>query len=133
VSAVADAIALASFKLRFFDVHVRAVPQKGLDGCPFAGPGVDIRGEEARRALEAAAPVRAWLEAREPGIVLRSLSIDHARQRVLITLEPAAEETRPRVLRFDPPHAMELALAARDVERIVGEACVRALRRRASS
>lgn len=124
--------ALASYKLRFHEGHVRAVPARDLAGCPFAGPGVDLRGDAAARVLEAAAPIRAWLEAREPGVALRSLSIDRARMRVLVTLDGAAGE-RPRVLRFDPPSANELVDAAAELERRLADACAEALARRAST
>lgn len=93
---------------------------------------MDVRGVEARAVLEASGPVRAWLEAREPGIQLRSLSVDRVRLRVLVTLQPAAGELRPRVLRFDAPYATELIEAASDVEARISDACVRALRRRAA-
>jgi hypothetical protein len=121
-------LALASYKLRFHDEHVRAVPERGLDGGPFAGPGVDLRGDAARAILAAAAPIRAWLEAREPGVALRSLSIDRGKQRVLVTIEQDGD--RPRVLRFDPPHAPEIIEAARELERLLGAACEAALRAR---
>ena len=119
---------LASYKLRFHEQHVRALPAEGDDGCPFAGPGVDLRGEAAREIFALAAPMRAWLEAREPGIVLRSISVDRRRPRVLVTLDNAGE--RPRVLRFDPPYASELVEAAAGLERRLGEACAAAVRAR---
>ena len=74
----ARALPLASYKLRFHDVHVRAVPARDEAGCPFAGPGVDLRGDDARAVLGDAVlvgPFRAWLEAREPGVTLRSVSV----------------------------------------------------------
>lgn len=89
----------------------------------FAGPGVDLRGEDAARAIAAAAPVEAWLVAREPGIVLRSLSVDRGKMRVLVTLEPASPGERPRVVRFDAPHAGEIVDAAREAERVIADAC----------
>lgn len=106
------------------------MPERGLDGRAFAGPGVDLRGAEADRAIAAAAPIEAWLSAREPGIVMRSLSVDRARSRVLVTLEPGPG-SRPRVLRFDPPYADELIASGGDVERVVGEACAIKLAARA--
>lgn len=126
-------ITLASYKLRVFDEHVRAVPSRDEDGCPFRGPGVDLRGDDARAVLAEMGGIRAWLEAREPGVVLRSLSVDLARPRVLVTLAaPAGSAERPRVLRFDPPYADELVLAAAPVEGAIREASARALRRRTS-
>ena len=91
----------------------------------FAGPGVDLRGDDAGRILALAEPMIARLEAREPGIVMRSLSVDHAKQRVLVTLEPPPErdETRPRALRFDPPSSTEIIDAGAEAERAIAEAC----------
>lgn len=86
----------------------------------FAGPGVDLRGDEAERILALAKPMVAWLEAREPGIVMRSLSVDRSKQRVLVTLEQDGD--RPRALRFDPPSATELIDAGAEAERALGEA-----------
>lgn len=124
-------IPLASYKLRFHDEHVRAVPARDEAGCPFKGPGVDVRGEEARPLLALAAPFRAWLDAREPGVTLRSLSVDVTAQRVLITLEPMAADQRPRVVRIDPPQADELIAAAAPLEAAIGAVCIDKLRRRA--
>lgn len=121
--------ALASYKLRFFDRHVRAVPTHDNAGCPFAGPGVDLRGEAADAVLALAAPLRAWLEAREPGIVLRSLSVDVAKLRVLVTLEQPGD--RPRVLRFDPPSSTALLEQGNPLATEIERACRAALARRA--
>ncbi len=128
-------LALASYKLRFFDEHVRAVPARDAEGCPFAGPGVDVRGESARAILATAAPVRAWLEAREPGVMLRTMSLSRGKSgdeapRVLATLEATAQGERPRVIRFEMPHAAEIADAAKAAETLVEEACVAALEKR---
>lgn len=124
-------VVLRSYKLRAFEDHVRAVPARDHEGCPFAGPGVDLRGEAARHVLEALGPVRAWLEAREPGVTLRSLSADLERPRVLVTLAPAPGEARPRVVRFDPPWASDLLEAATELEARLREATASALRARA--
>ena len=123
---------LASYKLRFHEDHVRAVPARDEAGCPFAGPGVDLRGDEARALFALATPFRQWLEAREPGVTLRSLSVDRAAQRVLITLEPdqRAADQRPRVVRIDPPHADELLAAAAPLEAALGAVCLDKVRRR---
>lgn len=126
------ALPLASYKLRFFEDHVRAVPLRDVEGRPFAGPGVDLRGDAARHVLNAAAPLRAWLEAREPGVVLRSVSVDRGRPRVIVTLEPASGEPRPRVVRLDSPFADELVAAAGELEARLGRACETALLRRAA-
>jgi hypothetical protein len=105
--------ALASFKLRFHEVHVRVVPSVDPAGRPFAGPGVDLRGAEAEAVLDLAAPLRAWIDAREPGAALRSLSVDMKRGRVLLTLASITPiDPRPRVVRFDPPHSEELLASA---------------------
>ena len=122
--------ALVSYKLRFHESRVRAVPARDLAGCPFAGPGVDLSGAEASAILDEAGPFRVWLEAREPGVVLRSLSVDMASRRVLITLEPMAAEQRPRVVRLDPPMSEELLAAAGMLEAALSEACTEKLRRR---
>jgi hypothetical protein len=86
----------------------------------FSGPGVDLRGDAAEHIFELARPMIAWLEAREPGIVMRSLSVDRAKQRVLVTLE--REGDRPRALRFDPPAATELIDAGAEAERAIADA-----------
>jgi len=122
---------LVSYKIHLEDVHVRAVPARDASGAPFAGPGVDFRGDDARAVIEAARPVIAWLDAREPGVVVRSISVKTRGPRVLVSLAPLGSDPRPRAMRFDPPYANELRDAARDAERIIGEACTRALARRA--
>jgi hypothetical protein len=109
---------------------VRAVPDRDEAGCPFGGPGVDLRGEEARAILGLAGPIRAWLEAREPGIELRSVSVDRRAGRVLVTLAPNPGE-RPRVVRIDPPHAEELMAGAAALEAALIAASAAKLRLRA--
>jgi hypothetical protein len=121
---------LASYKLRFCDDHVRALPARDEAGRRFEGPGVDFRGEEARPLLALATPFREWLDAREPGVTLRSVSVDLAAQRVLITLEPMAADQRPRVVRIDPPQSDELIAAAAPLEAAIGAVCIEKLRRR---
>lgn len=121
---------LASYKLGFHDTHVRATPARDAAGCAFAGPGVDLRGAEASAVLALASPFRAWLEAREPGVVLRSLSVDRRSLKVLITLAPMAPDQRPRVVRLDPPHSEELIAAGAALEAALGEACEAKLRAR---
>lgn len=125
-----NGLPLASYKLRFHEDHVRAVPARDEAGCAFSGPGVDLRGDEARAVFALATPFRAWLEAREPGVTLRSLSVDLAAHRVLITLEPMAANQRPRVVRIEPPHADELIAAAAPLEGALGAVCMEKLRRR---
>lgn len=121
---------LATYKLRVHDNHVRAVPRVGLDGSPFVAPGVDLRGDDAVQIIDAAAPIFAWLNAREPGVRVRSISVRIDGPRVLVSLEPLDAVSRPRALRFEPPYANELRDAGRDAERLIGDACARVLSRR---
>jgi hypothetical protein len=123
-------IDLRSYKIRFHDRHVRAVPRTGLDGCPFAGPGVDLRAEEADAVIAAAAPVVAWLTEREPGVVVRSISIDKDAPRALATLEAVREHDKPRVVRIDAPQASELVAAAAGAEAAIVRYAEAALSRR---
>lgn len=97
---------LRSFKLRFADEHVRIVPATDAAGCPFSGPGVDLRGEPAARAFALAEPLLAALAEAEPGIAVRSLAIDLERPRITASLDPSAPtpagaDPRPRVVRID--------------------------------
>ncbi|MDI1451080.1 hypothetical protein [Polyangium sp. 6x1] len=96
---------IRSFKLRVADRHVRVVPKTDAEGCPFSGPGVDLRGERAAEALAAAAPLFEALASFEPGVVIRSLSFDFERERLLATLDPTTPgaDPRPRVVRIDGP------------------------------
>lgn len=95
-----DALPIASFKLQLAERRVRIVPAVDVSGCPFAGPGVDVVGEEAASVFALAAPVLGWLEAREP-VRVRSLSLDVGRRRLLATVEAGRGE-RPRVVKIDP-------------------------------
>lgn len=79
--------------------------------------------------MAATTEVLTWLRAREPGVDLRSLSVDLVRPRVLLTLVPPPGE-RPRALRFDPPSADELIAAAHPAESVIAEACLHVLRQR---
>lgn len=128
-----DVLPLASYKIRLQDGHVRAVPALATDGSAFSGPGVDLRGADATAAIEAAKPVIEWLDAREPGVKVRSISVRVEGPRVLVSLEPLGNDPRPRAMRFDPPYANELRDAARAAERLIGQACVKALAKRAGS
>lgn len=114
--------AIASFKLRFFDAHVRI-------GLVSGEPGVDLRGDEAEAAFAAAAPMIAWLLAREPGARLRTLSLDLATGRVLVTID-AGDGARPRALRVDAPASQELVDAAADVVHHLTARAVEKLARR---
>jgi hypothetical protein len=125
---------LRSFKLRIADRHVRIVPAKDAQGCPFSGPGVDLRGEEAERAIAAGEPIASALCAMEPGIVIRSVSIDFERPRLLATLEPTTPEAdpRPRVVRIDEGPALRAILeASRPLTHLLLEAAHRAIAARA--
>ena len=107
---------LRSFKLRFRDGHVRIAPATDAGGSPFLGPGVDLFGAAAMRAFELAEPMLAWLRAREPGIALRSMSVDVPRGRVLVSFEDAhGVSGKPMVLRVDAPESGELLEAAAPV------------------
>jgi hypothetical protein len=118
---------LASFKLNAREVRVRIVPAQDARGCPFEGPGVDLVGEAARQAIAHAAPIRRWLESREPGVVLRSVSIDLRSRRVLVTIEGGP---KPRVLRIDAPASAELVDCARPLVEHLERAAAAALARR---
>lgn len=107
---------LASFKIRLHDQHVRAV----VAGHP--GPGVDLRGDDARRVIAAAQPMIDWLSAREPGVDVRSISVNDAR--ILVSL---AAEPKPRALRIEAPDLRE---AAADAAALILTLSVRALERR---
>ncbi len=99
----ADApLPIASFKLQLTERRARIVPARDASGCAFAGPGVDVVGDDTAPLFALAAPIRAWLEAREP-VRIRSLSLDVARGRLLVTLEAdPGLGGRPRVVQIDP-------------------------------
>jgi hypothetical protein len=99
---VTEPLPIASFKLQFAERRVRIVPAVDASGGPFAGPGVDLVLDEADAVLALARPLLAWLEAREP-VRVRSLSLDVARRRLLVTLEAEPGLVgRPRVVKIDP-------------------------------
>ncbi len=129
----ATALPLASFKLRFFDEHVRIVPSHDARGCSFAGPGVDLRGDDAREAIARAKPIVAWFLAREP-VVMRTLSIDFVVRRVLATFEASRAGERPRVLRIggrgDEGGADELLALAAALAKHLGVAASAQIARR---
>lgn len=116
---------LASFKLRFADRHVRIVPLEH-EGCPFEGPGVDVRGGDAETIFAAAAPMVAWLYEREPNARLRSLSFDLRALRVLLTLDDPSLQ-KPRVIRVDPPASSELYDRAKDLFPLLADTAERAI------
>lgn len=121
------AVTIASFKINAREHRVRVVPERGEDGCPFEGPGVDLLGDEARTVIARAAPMLAWLRAREPDVDLRSLSVDLRKQRVLVT---AGDGAKPRVIRIDPPASIELIDEARTLLDHLGSAVLGPLRKR---
>ncbi len=98
---------LRSFKLQRAERRVRIVPSTGLDGCPFAGPGVDLIDAESDAAQALASPLFRGIEAFEPGVRIRSLSVDLDRMRLLVTLEAPG---RPRVVRMENPGTVERLL-----------------------
>jgi len=113
------ALPIASFKLQLAERRVRVVPARDASGRPFAGPGVDLVGDDTSEAFALASPLLGWLEAREP-VRVRSLSFDVLRRRLLVTLEA---EPRPRVVKIDPglnagASAELLALAAPLIRRL---------------
>ncbi|APR84312.1 Hypothetical protein A7982_09661 [Minicystis rosea] len=124
---------LRSFKLRFTDKHVRAVPRTDARGCPFSGPGVDLRGSEAEAAFAAAAPMVAALAEAEPGIQVRSMAVDFERPRVTATLDPTTPDTDPhaRVVRLDDgPLLRRMIAACEPAVAVITAAATRALARR---
>jgi hypothetical protein len=107
---------LRSFKLRWRDARVRVVPLRGLDGAPFTGPGVDLLGDDAARAFALAAPMEAWLRAREPGLTLRSLGTDLVQGRVLVSFDdPHGVTEKPVALRIVAPDSSALLDAAQEL------------------
>jgi hypothetical protein len=80
-------------------------------GCPFRGPGVDLRGPEAQEVFALSEAVFAWFYARDPSARVRSVSFDLSSRRVLATLSVPGME-KPMVLRVDAPDSNELFDAA---------------------
>jgi hypothetical protein len=89
---------IASFKLQLAERRARILPARDASNRAFAGPGVDLVGDDTAEVFALARPLLAWLEAREP-VRVRSLSLDVDRRRLLVTVEA---EPRPRVVRIDP-------------------------------
>ncbi|HEU4407432.1 MAG TPA: hypothetical protein VFS43_19355 [Polyangiaceae bacterium] len=133
---MSGALPLRSFKLHFVEARARVVPARDASGAAFAGPGVDLVGEGAREALALAAPLVAALAAFEPGVVVRSLSVDLAAPRLLASLEPATPgaDPRPRAVRLAEPALVERVLdRAGPLVRHLGERAREALARRAGA
>ncbi len=93
---------LRSFKLRLVDRHVRIVTEGGPSGL-----GVDLLGADADEAFRLAEPLLAALSLFEPGIRVRSLSVDLEKPKLTATLHA---DGRPRVVRLDPGPALTRVL-----------------------
>jgi len=130
---VSEALPLASFKLQLAEGRARILPMLDASGQPFTGPGVDLTGDEAAAAFVLAAPILAWLQAREP-VRVRSLSLDVGRRRLLVTVEA---QPRPRVVRIDPAvdagASSELLSLAAPLLRHLGEMALAKLASRAQA
>lgn len=123
---------LASFKLRFRDRHVRVLPAEAKPGVAFREPGVDLLGATADEALAAAAPLVAWIRERDPACVVRSISVDLASLRVIVSLEDVhgAARGKPNVLRIDAPTSGDLLARAASLEALLALRAAEALARR---
>ncbi|CAN5426803.1 hypothetical protein BH09MYX1_BH09MYX1_34410 [soil metagenome] len=132
---------IRSFKLRYLDHHVRVVPTWDLAGAPFSGPGVDVLGDDAKRAFILAKPIEDWLRAREPGLALRSLSADISLGRFLVSFDDlhivakanagTSLAGKPVALRIVPPDSSELLDAAKPLVAALEVLAKSALERRA--
>lgn len=105
-AAAAPRLPIARFRIRIDEARVRAAPARDLRGAPFAGPPVDLDRDAARAIVALAAPIAAWMDAVEPGAVLRSIAVDVGTGGVVATLAGAP---RPRVLRIAPADAAPIA------------------------
>lgn len=103
---------IAKFKLRFDTPRARVV----VAGAE--GPGVDLVGDDAARAVALAAPLVAWVRALEPGVVLRSVSFDLEAVKLVATLEASP---KPRVVRADGAVVIDLKDRAPDLLRFLEE------------
>jgi hypothetical protein len=123
---------LTSFKLRFVDTHVRIVPATDTQGCPFGGPGVDLRGEEASAVLRAAEPLVEWVRARDPACTVRGISVALDIGRVLFSLDDphGIRGGKPQALRVDAPDSDELLELAKALVPMLSHAAQQALMRR---
>lgn len=126
----AHASGLRSFKLQRRERRVRVVPALDHDRCPFSGPGVDLLDERCDVVMALAQPLFGGILAFEPGVEIRSVSVDLERPRLLITLEAPG---RPRVVRVDEPSLVERLLApCAPLLASLAEAASAALRARAA-
>lgn len=127
------ALPLRSFKLHFVERRVRIVPARDASGAVFSGPGVDLVGDDARAALVLAAPLVTSVSAFEPGVSVRSISVDLEAPRLLASLEPTAPgaDPRPRAVRLAEPALVDRVLdGAGALVRYLGERAGDALGRR---
>lgn len=113
---------LGSYKIRFHDRHVRAVVEGHV--------GVDLRGDDAARVIAAARPMIDWLDAREPGVDVRSISVNDAR--ILVSVNGVrttdAPAPKPRALRIEDASLRE---AGREAEALIEELARAVIARRA--
>ena len=119
---------LRSYKLNCRERRVRAVPATDDAGCPFEGPGVDLLGVAAEEVIALAAGMFAWVSEREPGMSVRSMSVDLERGRVLMTFDAGA--TRPIVLRVDPPASVDLLSRGEPLATALAAQCSSAIAKR---
>lgn len=119
---------LKSYKLHFVNAHVRVVPETDATGSPFLGPGVDLRGDAARAAFARCDGMLAWIEERERGMKVRSMSVDLGAGRVLVTFDIGG--ARPVVVRVDRPASVELIGRGLELERWLQSAAADAIARR---
>jgi hypothetical protein len=113
---LAEPIELTSFKLRYFETHVRIVVAT-VDGRPFEGPGADVFGPDAEQILKLGEPMVHWLKARDPSVRVRGISCDLKKSQVLISYQAgegiAAE--KPIALKVHAPENDELMATARSM------------------
>ena len=107
-----SAVRLRLFKLRMFDDHCHIVVSHDDRGEAVDVPGVDLRGDEAAMAFEAAAPLLEMLASRGGGRELRALSLHLERQRLIATFHSTETETTPTVVRIDAGSDYELVMSA---------------------
>ena len=92
-----------------------------------------MHGIEATRVFHLAAPMEAWLRAREPGLKLRSLSVDLEAGRVLVSFDdPHGVNDKPMALRIVAPDSSELLDAAKPLIELLDVLATKALRARES-
>jgi hypothetical protein len=128
-------VRLRSFKLRLGESYVFVVPAVDLAGCAFGGPGVTLRAEPAQRAIDLAQPLLRALDGFEPGIRVRSMSVNLEQPRLLGTLHPSTSDgdARGRVIRVDGGPAFDIVMAeAQGLVAYLEVAAIASLERRAA-